>query len=182
MHKIIILGPQGSGKGTQAKILAERLNLPALSMGQLLRDEVASGSDLASEISSFIDGGNLVPDELALRVLKKRLDQADAQAGGYVLDGYPRNLAQYEVYKEFDQPNVVLLIDVPREESIARIMKRAEIEAREDDTPEIIERRLQIYEEETKPVLDEYEKAGLLKRISGLGEIEEISHRIEQTI
>ncbi len=181
MAKILILGPQGSGKGTQAQILAERLQIPALSMGQLLRDEVASGSQLAEKISSIIDQGNLVPDDLALEVLKKRLEAADAK-NGYVLDGYPRNLAQYEVYKNFDAPTAVLLIDVPREESIKRILKRAEIEGREDDTPEIIDRRLEVYENETMPVVGEYERLGLLHKINGLGSVEEISDRIKKIV
>lgn len=181
MHKILILGPQGSGKGTQANTLADRLKIPALSMGQLLRDEVASGSELSKEISDCIDAGNLVPDELALRVLQKRLKSPDAQ-NGYVLDGYPRNSEQFAVYKEFDIPTAVLLVDVPRSVSLDRILKRAEIEGRADDTPEIIERRLQIYEDDTLPVIEEYQRAGLLKRIDGIGTIEEVQRRIKEAI
>ncbi|MDP2631917.1 MAG: nucleoside monophosphate kinase [Candidatus Uhrbacteria bacterium] len=181
MHKILILGPQGSGKGTQANILAEKLNIPALSMGQLLRNETESQSELGLEIKRTIDQGELVPDNVALQVLKKRLDQPDAQIG-YILDGYPRNRAQYEVYKQFDQPSALLVIDVPNDESMRRLLKRAEIEKRVDDTSEKIARRLEIYEEDTTPIIDEYQKQGIAKIINGIGTIEEISERVNEAL
>jgi adenylate kinase len=180
-HKILILGPQGSGKGTQANILSEVLNIPALSMGQLLRNEIASGSDLGNEISSIINQGNLVSDDLALQILKKRLFQPDAE-NGYILDGYPRNKAQQEAYSTFDSPTEVLVIQVPRDESVSRLLKRAEIEGRADDTQELIEKRLNIYTEQTQPIIDMYKQQGVVKEVDGIGTIEEIAKRIKETI
>lgn len=181
MHKILILGPQGSGKGTQATRLSQKLGVPAISMGQLLRDEVASGGALADEISSYIDKGQLVPDELALRVLEKRLEQSDCE-NGYILDGYPRNMAQYEVFKEFDQPTAVLVIDVPEEVSMKRLTHRAEVEGRKDDTPELIKERLKIYHEDTAPVIEQYKKEGLVHRIDGIGTMGEVEQKINDAL
>lgn len=181
-YRILILGPQGSGKGTQAKMLSARLHIPALSMGQLLRDEVSSGSDLGKDIDEIIHKqGKLVPDHVALEVLKRRLSQPDMK-NGYVLDGYPRNLAQYQVFQELEPPTHVMLIEVPEAESLARMQKRAKVEARADDTPEIIRTRLQVYENETKPVIEEYRRVGVLHEVSGMGEIEEVSQAIAQAL
>lgn len=182
MHKILILGPQGSGKGTQANILAEKLGVPALSMGGLLRDEASSGSEMGTEIGAFQARGELVPDDVALKVLQKRLKQGDA-VGGYILDGYPRNMAQYETYHGFDTPTDIVLITVPNEVSIDRTMKRGALEGRNDDTRELIERRLAIYEQDTKPVIDRYRSAGVrVHDIEGLGTIDEIAQRIEEAL
>lgn len=180
-HKILILGPQGSGKGTQATRLSQKLSIPALSMGQLLRNEVASGSDLAKTISSFIDAGHLVPDDVTLAVLKKRLEQPDC-VNGYILDGYPRNKAQYDVYKEYDIPSEVLVIDVPKEVSLERMAHRAEVEQRNDDTPELIAERLRVYHEETEPIIEIYKEQGLARMIDGVGTMEEVEGRIDDAV
>ena len=182
MYKILMLGPQGSGKGTQASLLAARLHVPALSMGQLLRDEIGSGSALGKDIDAIINGqGRLVPDQTAAEVLKRRLDEADA-ANGYVLDGYPRNAAQYHVSRAIVQPTHVLLIDVPRQESLARLSKRAKVEGRVDDTDELINTRLKVYEDETKPILDEYRREGVLYEINGMGSVEDVASRISAAL
>ncbi|MBU0613762.1 nucleoside monophosphate kinase [Patescibacteria group bacterium] len=181
MHKILILGPQGSGKGTQAERLAVKLNIPALSMGSLLREETASGSELGNELKAVIDRGELVSDEDALKILKRRLKKEDAQ-NGYILDGYPRNFDQYHTYKVYDEPTDVLVIDVPREESMKRIISRAKIEHRSDDTSEAVEKRLRIYEESTQPIIDEYKKSGIVKFIDGVGTRDEIENRIEKAL
>lgn len=179
--RIFILGPQGSGKGTQANLLAEKLGIPALSMGQILRDEIASESELGKELAVILNAGNLVSDEMALRMLQGRLSKDDV-ANGYILDGYPRTKEQYEASKELEPPTDVLLIDVPREESMARLMKRAELEGRVDDTEEVIKHRLSLYETETEPLLALYEEAGFLKRIDGVGSVEEIHARVMEAI
>ncbi len=179
MHKILILGPQGSGKGTQADRLAKKLNIPALSMGNLFRNEVASESKLGNQIKDILDRGELVSDEIALNVLKKRLELDDAQ-NGYILDGYPRNYAQYQTYKRFDMPTSVIVIEVSREESLKRIMKRAEIESRSDDTPEAIEKRLKIYEDDTRPIISHYKEDGIVHIINGVGSMDEVEDRINQ--
>ena len=181
MHKILILGPQGSGKGTQAMRLAQKLHIPALSTGNLLREEVASGSTLGKQIASFIDKGNLVPDEITSSVLKKRLTQDDV-ARGFILDGFPRFMEQYESAKTFLEPTAVLIIDVPKEESLKRILKRAEIENRTDDTPESIERRLAWSREKTVPVIEQYTTLGLTHTVNGVGEIDEVEERINQVL
>lgn len=182
MHKILILGPQGSGKGTQANRLAEKLGIPALSMGQLLRDETATGSELGKEIEKICLGDRpLVPDYMALDVLKKRLVQDDCQ-NGYIIDGYPRTIEQKKLFDEYDQPTALLVIDVPREVSLERLSKRAELEGRKDDTPELIERRLALYHEETEPVIAEYRALGLLHEINGDGTIEEVQQRIDEAL
>ena len=181
MHKILILGPQGSGKGTQANLLSKKLSIPALSMGQLLRDIKASGTDFGNEIGAIIDRGDLVPDDIALEVLRLRLEHEDAQAG-YILDGYPRNAAQNAVYKTFDAPTAMLVITVPREESLKRMHARAKIEQRVDDTPEAINRRLDIYEHETRPIIDDYRAIGVVHDIDGVGTVEEIAQRINSAL
>ncbi|PIQ67268.1 adenylate kinase [Candidatus Uhrbacteria bacterium CG_4_10_14_0_2_um_filter_41_7] len=182
MQKILIAGPQGSGKGTQATRLSQKLGIPALSMGQLLRDQITEGGELGKEISKVIyEDGELVSDELALRILKKRLEQADAQ-DGYILDGYPRNVEQYNAFKAFDMPTAVILINVPLDESMRRLARRADIEKRADDEPEQIKRRLEIYEEETKPVLELFKSQGVLKVIDGMGTMEEVEERIEEAL
>lgn len=181
MQKIFILGPQGSGKGTQANILSKKLGIPALSMGQLLRDEITSGSDLGSEIQAITDKGELVSDELALQILKRRLSLEDAK-NGYILDGYPRNKAQYEAFASFDAPTVVLVITVPKEESLARLMRRAEIEQRPDDTRAAIERRLEIYEQETRPIIDWYRGQGIVREVNGVGTLEDVEARIDTAL
>lgn len=180
-HKILILGPQGSGKGTQAQILAEKLGLPALSMGQLLRDEVASGSLLGEKIASIINAGNLVPDDIALDVLKLRIQKEDAE-NGYILDGYPRNMAQYNTYSNFDTPTALLVITVPKEETLKRLLKRAEIEGRADDNEETILKRLAIYEQDTEPLIEKYTEMGIAHVVDGIGTIEEVAERINKAL
>lgn len=180
-QRILILGPQGSGKGTQANLLAERLNIPALSMGQLLRDVIAEGGEFGQKLAGILNAGNLVSDEDALEILKLRLMKDDAKEG-YILDGYPRNLEQLRAFDTIESPEVLLVLTVPREESIARLLKRAEIEGRADDTKEVISHRLAVYEEKTKPVIEEYEKRGIVKYIDGVGSIEEVASRIQEAL
>ncbi len=180
-NKILILGPQGSGKGTQAQILADKLSLPALSMGQLLRDEVASGSELGAKIKSIIDSGELVSDETALEVLKLRLQKEDAQ-NGYILDGYPRNLAQYNTFNNFDVPTALVVITIPQDETLKRLLKRVQIENRSDDNEETILKRLSIYNADTLPIVEQYAKLGIVHEIDGIGTIEEVAKKINDAL
>lgn len=181
MKRIIILGPQGSGKGTQAELLAEKLSIPALSMGQLLRDEISNKTELGLEIDGILKSGNLVSDKVAIKVLQKRLEEEDAR-NGYILDGYPRNAEQYQASRSLPSPTDIILIEVPREESMARLIKRAEVEQRADDKPEAMERRLEIYEEQTKPLIALYEIELPVHKIDGVGSVEEIHNRIMDKI
>lgn len=177
---LIILGPQGSGKGTQAKLLAEKYGLTHISTGELLRKEIDSGSDFGKEIKALIDNGNLVSDEMLFSILEK----ADLKSGqGFILDGTPRNLFQAKALErvfariglELDK---VIFIDLPYEESIKRMLKRAETEHRTDDNLEAIKKRLVIYENESKPVIDYYRKQNKVIDIDGTPDINNIFENI----
>jgi adenylate kinase len=180
--RIVLLGPPGSGKGTQAALLVEHLGLPHISTGELLRDAVKSGSELGVRAKSIIDKGELVPDDIVSDMLEERLGQADV-AGGFILDGYPRNVAQAKsldvMLERIKQPaDEAIHIDIDPELIIARIAKRAKEEGRSDDTEETVRNRLRVYEEQTAPVADYYAERGLLTRVLGEGTIEEILQRI----
>jgi len=180
--RIVLLGPPGSGKGTQAALLVEHLGLPHISTGELLRDAVKSGSELGVRAKSIIDKGELVPDDIVSDMLEERLGQADV-TGGFILDGYPRNVAQAKsldvMLERIKQPaDEAIHIDIDPELIIARIAKRAKEEGRSDDTEETVRNRLRVYEEQTAPVADYYAERGLLTRVLGEGTIEEILQRI----
>lgn len=177
MHRILILGPQGCGKGTQAALLSRKLGVPQLSMGQLLRDAEKRPGELADKIRGIITTGNLVSDQVALEVLEQRLAEKDAERG-FILDGFPRNEQQFKAFDLKMLPTMVIVIEVPREVSLERLTKRAEIEHRVDDTPEVINRRLQVYEEETRPMIDHYVERGLVRFVDGSGTIEEVAAQI----
>jgi len=205
MYKILLMGPQGSGKGTQAKRLSERFGIPTFAMGQLLRDEITSGSELGKKASEYMNKGFLVTDEMAIEVLKKRLNQLDTKEG-YILDGYPRNEGQYHEFS-FETPTHVIVVEIPREESLKRISGRltcsscgaiyamkdgyqvgdacacsGKLMQRDDETPEAVSRRLDIYENETKPIIQKYEDQGVVHHIDGMGTVEEIQERILEVI
>jgi adenylate kinase len=178
MHRIFFLGPQGCGKGTQATILSEYLGIPHLSMGHLLREEVTAGGALADKISGIVNSGTLVPDVIVKEVLLKRLALPDA-LNGYILDGFPRNKEQFLAFEDCEQPSAVIVITIPRDISIQRLTKRAELEGRTDDTPEVIAKRLDIYEADTMPMIEEYRKRGIVRDVDGTGTIEEVAAAIK---
>lgn len=169
--KLIFLGPQGSGKSTQAKILAEKLDLPQIEMGQLFRDKQSENSEEGLLIKDALDTGKLVPDEIAVKTLKERVAKPDCQKG-YILDGYPRNLAQLEgLEKDIDR---VFYVRVSDEEAVNRLLKRS----RGDDTEEIIRTRLEIYHDLTEPLLEFFKNKGILKEVDGERPIVEIAKDI----
>ncbi|MGK3953958.1 adenylate kinase [Microbacterium sp. I2] len=182
MTRLLIVGPQGSGKGTQGVRIAEAFGIPAVSTGDVFRAAVAAGSPLGQQVKAIIDSGDLVPDELTSAVVRDRLAQADA-AGGFLLDGYPRNVAQVASLDDFlegrdEALDAVIELQVPREESIARLSQRAAEQGRSDDTEEGIANRLSIYERETAPILEVYRTRGIVDRIDGVGSLDEITGRI----
>ncbi len=182
MTRLLIVGPQGSGKGTQGVLVAETFGVPAISTGDIFRAAVKSGSDLGEQVSEIIQAGNLVPDELTSAVVAERLAQADA-SDGFLLDGYPRNLGQVADLDAFlsgrgEAIDAVIELVVPRDESIDRLTRRAFEQGRTDDTEEVIANRLAIYERETAPILEVYRDRGTVDEIDGVGSLEEITDRI----
>ncbi|GAA5093532.1 adenylate kinase [Microbacterium yannicii] len=182
MTRLLIVGPQGSGKGTQGIRIAQAFGILPLSTGDVFRGAVAAGTELGEQVKAIIEAGDLVPDELTSAVVRDRLSQQDA-AAGFLLDGYPRNVAQVMHLDEFlegrdEELDAVIELDVPRDESIARISLRAAEQGRSDDTEDVIANRLAIYERETAPILDIYRTRGIVDRIDGVGSLDEITDRI----
>ncbi|HWL77061.1 adenylate kinase [Microbacterium sp.] len=180
--RLLIVGPQGSGKGTQGARIAEAFGIPAISTGDVFRGAVAAGSELGRQVKAVIEAGELVSDELTSQVVRERLEQEDA-AGGFLLDGYPRNIAQVRDLDAFlegrgETLDAVIELSVPREESIARLTRRAKEQGRTDDTEEVIANRLAIYERETAPILGVYRTRGIVDEIDGTGTLDEVTARI----
>lgn len=180
--RIVLLGPPGSGKGTQAGLLKERLGLPHISTGVLLREAVSAGTELGRQAQAFMDRGELVPDDLMLSLIEERLG-ADDVGGGFILDGYPRNLSQAEALDEvlarIGQPaEIALAITVDEEQIITRLAKRAQEEGRSDDTEDVIRNRLKVYAEHTAPVNEYYRRQGKLTEIDGMADIDTVNGRI----
>ena len=180
--RIVLLGPPGSGKGTQAALLVKQLGVPHISTGALLRNAAKRGTELGLKAKALTDKGELVPDEVISDMIEERLSRDDV-ASGFILDGYPRNLAQAEsldkLLKRLDQPvDEAILIDLDPERIIKRIAKRAKEEGRADDTEETVRNRLQVYAEQTEPVADYYAKRGLLTKVLGEGDVNDIFQRI----
>ena len=180
--RIVLLGAPGSGKGTQAALMTEKLGVPHISTGVLLRAAVAAGSELGQKAKAVMDRGELVSDELMLDLIEERLGQEDA-AEGFILDGYPRNIAQAEALDDLltrlGKPlEEALQIDVNEEQVIARIAGRAAQEGRSDDSEEVVRNRMRVYAEQTAPVVGFYEHKGVLTRVLGEGSIDEVFQRI----
>ena len=180
--RLLIVGPQGSGKGTQAARLAETFGIPAISTGDVFRSHVKNGTDLGKQVESVLAAGDLVTDALTFELLRDRLNQGDTGTG-FLLDGFPRNLAQVTLLEGFlaprDEPlTAVIALDVPREVSLSRLSERAHIEGRADDTVEVISNRLAIYERETAPILEVYRGHGIVDQIDGVGSLDAVTDRI----
>jgi len=176
------MGPQGAGKGTQAARLAERFGIPAISTGDIFRANIKGGTELGVLAQSYTAKGELVPDSVTNDMVRDRLAQDDA-AAGFILDGYPRNAAQVvELDAILADAGValdgVIELTADRDELLARLRKRAEIEGREDDTEDAIARRLDIYTEQTAPLTGAYAQRDLLVQVDGIGEIDEVTQRL----
>ena len=184
--RLVIMGPQGAGKGTQAARLAELFEIPAISTGDIFRANIKGGTELGRLAQEYTAKGELVPDEVTDAMVRSRLGEDDV-SGGFLLDGYPRNAHQVEALDGILadlgwQLDGVVELTADRDELLARITKRAELEGREDDTPEAIARRLDIYDEQTAPLTAAYAERGLLAQVDGIGEIDEVTERVVQAL
>jgi adenylate kinase len=183
---ILILGAPGSGKGTQGKILAERLGLPKITTGDLLRAAMKDGTPLGVEAKKYYDDGKLVPDSIILGMIKDELARPEAKDGA-ILDGFPRTAAQAELVdrtlaQRGQRLNHILLLDVTDEELVRRMRARAQVEGRVDDSSEAIATRLQIYQRDTAPLIAHYGQRGIVHRVPGTGTVDQISGEIKRII
>lgn len=174
--KILLIGPQGSGKSTQGKLLAEFLQIPYISTGDIFRQIASLDTDEGRKIKQIIESGHLVDDQTTAELLQKRINETDCQ-NGFILDGYPRNLEQVRLVPDlsFDK---VLYINVLEQEVVDRLLKRG----RPDDTKEGIKLRLNLYRGQTQPLLDYYKNQGLLLEIDGKGDIRKVSDEIKKSL
>ncbi len=178
---LIFLGPPGAGKGTQAARVAERLGLTKISTGDILRAHVREGTELGKKVAPIMERGDLVPDELILAIIKEELKKLPTPR--VIFDGFPRTRAQAEALDRLLEElglklNAVVLLEVPTEELVQRLLKRAREEGRADDNEETIRRRLLVYQKETEPLVDYYARRGVLFTLQGTGPIEEITECI----
>jgi adenylate kinase len=180
--RLLFVGPPGAGKGTQAALVSDEYGIPQVSTGDIFRANVADATELGVLAKGYMDAGDYVPDELTNAMVKTRLAEPDAQRG-FLLDGFPRTADQVEALDTIlgqlgVSLDAVLCLEVDSEELIARLVKRAETSGRSDDTEDVIRRRQEIYLEQTAPLIEVYSARGLLRKIDGMGSIEEIRDRI----
>lgn len=182
--RIIIFGPPGAGKGTQANLISEEYQIPHLSTGEIFRSAIKNETKLGKEVKSILDAGDLVPDEKVVALVEEELKDQKYE-DGYILDGFPRTVPQAKAFdrilnKKGKSLDAFLQLQVPQVELVDRILSRGE--GRSDDTPEKVKNRLEVYWNETQPVLDYYEKQSVVEEIDGVGTIEEIFGRIKETL
>src|SRR3954466_1439827 len=183
---LLVLGPQGAGKGTQAKRISGEYGIPHVATGDMFRAEQEAGTDFGRRVGEIMATGQLVPDDLTVAMIEERLGREDAR-DGFVLDGFPRNLAQAEALDAMlggigRGLDAILFFDVPDEVGFERALKRAELEDRLDDTPDVIRKRLDIYHRETEPIVEHYRTTGKLVPLHAAGSIEEVWHEIQSSI
>lgn len=182
MTRIVLMGPPGAGKGTQAAVVSERLGVPHVSTGDIFRANVAGGTPLGMRAKAYMDAGDYVPDSVTNEMVRDRLAQPDA-AVGFLLDGYPRTVAQVAELADMLAASGVTLdhvveLTVDTDEVVERLVKRAAEQGRSDDTEDVIRRRQQVYAEQTAPLTAVYERAGLLVRVDGMGSVEDVTARV----
>jgi adenylate kinase len=183
---LLVLGPQGAGKGTQAKRIAADRSIPHISTGDMFRAAIAAQSELGKQVEPILEAGELVPDELTVALIRERLGEDDARAG-FVLDGFPRNLTQAAVLDAMlteigRRLDAILFFDLPEDVAVERMLKRAREEGRPDDKPDVIERRLQLYREQTLPVVEHYRATGKLVPLHAERTIDEVYSEIEDSL
>ena len=183
---LLLLGPPGAGKGTQAQRLVERLGIPQISTGDMLRAAVRAGSEVGRRAKAYMDAGKLVPDEVVIDVAEQRLAQPDAKKG-FILDGFPRTAAQADALDKIlpklgAAPLRCVSLRVDEDELVKRLLKRAQIEGRADDNEQTIRTRMSVYKESTAPLIAYYRARGVLREIDGEGSVEQVAQRLDQAL
>jgi adenylate kinase len=176
------MGPPGAGKGTQAKVISERLAIPAISTGDIFRKNVAQQTELGIEAKRYMDAGDYVPDEITNAMVRDRIGETDA-AHGFLLDGYPRTVSQVAELDSMlseagQQLDAVVVLTVNEDEVVQRLLRRARDENRADDTEEVMRHRQEVYAEQTAPLIKVYDEHGLLVEVDGMGSVDEVSSRV----
>lgn len=184
--RVVLLGPPGSGKGTQAKLLSARLGVPAISTGDMLREAVRRDTPLGRRARAIMDAGELVPDDVVIGIIRERMESPDA-AGGFLLDGFPRTIAQAraldgQLADRGTSLDAAVNLAVTEATLLERLLGRAGSEGRSDDRPETIRERLRVYAEKTAPLVAYYEQSGLLTNVDGSGSIEDVAGRIDRVL
>lgn len=178
--RLILFGPPGAGKGTQAKLLEESLSIPQLSTGDMFRNAIKNQTPLGIKVKAILDSGKLVSDEVVVEMVQETIAKPEFEKG-YILDGFPRTVAQAEAFDALlaargEKLDAFIAMEVPEDELVTRLVNRGQ--GREDDTPDKIKVRLKVYDQETAPVMEHYNKKGLFKSVNGLGTIDEIQQRL----
>ena len=184
--RLIFMGPPGAGKGTQAKHVAERFGIPAISTGDIFRANVSQGTPLGLQAKEYMDRGDYVSSDLTNKMVRDRIAQPDAEAG-FLLDGYPRTLEQVHeldamIKESGHELDVALVITADQDALVGRLLQRAQIEGRADDTEDVIRRRQEIYAEQTEPLISVYRDRSILIEVDGMGEINAVTDRIMQAL
>ena len=184
--RLILFGPPGAGKGTQAKNIADKYATARISTGDMLRAAVKNGTELGKLAKSYMDKGELVPDSVVIGIIKDRIKESDAQKG-FMLDGFPRTVGQAEALTQMLESegvsiDAVVSIEVVDSEIINRILERQKIEGREDDSEKVVKNRLRVYRSQTEPLKSYYSAQGVLREVDGMGSIDEVFSRIDKVL
>lgn len=186
MTRLLLIGPPGAGKGTQAAKLSARLGIPAISTGDIFRDNVRGGTELGDLAKSFMDRGEYVPDSVTNALVLDRLSATDTHAG-FLLDGYPRTTDQVRTLDEFlaargEELDAVVQLTADEDETVSRLLLRSHEQGRSDDTEDVIRHRLQVYADQTAPLIDVYADRGVVVRVDGLGSVDAVTDRIVDSL
>ncbi len=183
---LVVLGPPGAGKGTQAALISADAGIPHVATGDMLREAIRAATPLGLEVKPIYDAGDLIPDELMVGLIRERLSQADTEEG-FILDGFPRTLPQAEALDEMlaeigRELSVVLRFELPEEIAVERLLGRAREQGRADDTPDVIRHRLEVFHEKTKPLVDYYRARGLLADVTAEPGVDEVFGQVQQAL